>query len=274
MELCNPTLCQAAASKSSKKSGAPGAEWYQYETNGIIPGGAGTGRLSLSVQIEPDAYFVVQKLTATFTGNFSTQIQDTGSSQILMDNFVQQANLWGTAAQPNLLIDPLIFSPSSLVLFNLLNGIAGANTVQLVVEGYKHYDLKNPPFIRAGNIARSMTGRLAWFQYTISPAAALAANSAPTFTIPIQADSYFLVRKLVSIQTGIFSARFSDTSRNANWQRNYIRNGSLFGTVNFPNIMRKPRLLAPNTVVTVELQELSGAGNTVQLVLEGVKQYI
>lgn len=273
MKCFDPNLSQAGARRRIAAPLNSREEWYQYEANGAIPAVIGSTAV-LSIQIEPDAYFVVQKLIANSTGIFGTQIQDTGSSQILMDASVQNANLWGTAQQPNVLIDPLIFSPSSLVNFNLTNLIAGANTVQLVVEGYKHYDLKNPPFIRAGNIARSMTGRLSWFQYTVTPAAAIAANGTPTFTIPIQADSAFLVRKLVSVQTSaLLSVRISDSSSNTAWQRNFINQPNLFGTVNFPNILRKPRLLAPNTVVNVEVRELSAAPNTVQLVFEGVKQY-
>jgi hypothetical protein len=235
--------------------------------------GAGIGAvLSKSLTTHSDSYFVVTKLIASAAGTFLTQIQDTGSGVILMDAPIAQANLWGIAQRPNYLKDPLIIPPSSTVLLNLTNGIAGANAFQLVLEGYKHYDLKNPPQPLGKAPVRPFSGTEKWFMYSAN--ISLLGLAAGTVQTRIQNDANFVIRKYLASSTGNFQVRLSDTGDQAEWMDGYVQRDNLFGTAQYPAVLTKPRTLRRNSTVQVEVADLSGAPNVIQIVFEGVKVYV
>jgi hypothetical protein len=266
-------LCASAESAPANVgSGAKNVIEFRYTVSGSIPGGVGTGRLAVNIPVHPDSYFVVTKLIASSAGNFTTQIVETGSGSILSDFPIAQSSLWGIAQRPNYLLDPLIIAPSANILFNLINGIAGANAVQLVIEGYKNYDLSAPPVAYGKNPVRPFAGTIKFFQYTANQS--LAGNASGTVQTRIQADSNFVIRKMLALSTGNFQIRLSDTASGSLWQTDFIQRDNILGNAQYPAKLSKPRLVKRNSAIQVELTDLSGAPNDIQVVFEGAKIYI
>ena len=93
-------------------------------------------------------------------------------------------------------------------------------------------------------------------------------------SIPIHTDSDFVLRAAVLSQaTGAFSIRFNDS------QGYYLSSGFLLsanflsGTVPFPFPIFPELLFPAGARIGVEINELSGAPNTVQMLLRGAKRY-
>lgn len=272
----NSLGCMSCSLGTNENKGVAGvskmADDFRYSTAGTIPGGVGTGVLPLKITTHSDSYFVIQKLIAVNAFEFTCQIQETGSGILLSDSPIYNVNMWGTAQRPAILIDPLVLAPSSDIKFALVNQNAGANAVQLILEGYKHYDLKNPPVMKSQSLLKPFQGSIKWFDYSAD--VSLAANAFTSIPIKIQSDSNFILRKYIGKSTGNFSLRLSDTASGSQWSDNLIQRDNFLGTAQYPAILHKSRWVRKNSTIQVELQDLSGAPNTIQVVLEGAKQYV
>ena len=93
-------------------------------------------------------------------------------------------------------------------------------------------------------------------------------------SVPIHTDSDFVLRAVALSQaTGAFSIRFNDS------QGYYLASGFLLsanflsGTVPFPFPILPELLFPAGSRIGIEINELSGAPNTVQMLLRGAKRY-
>ena len=93
-------------------------------------------------------------------------------------------------------------------------------------------------------------------------------------TVPIHTDSDFVWRGIeLAAATGAFSIRFNDS------QGYYFSNGFLLsanflsGTVPYPYPIFPETLFPAGSRIGIEINDLSGAPNTVQLRLLGAKRY-
>ncbi len=93
-------------------------------------------------------------------------------------------------------------------------------------------------------------------------------------SIPIHTDSDFVLRAIILSQaTGAFSIRFNDS------QGYYLSSGFMMsanflsGTVPYPYPIFPELLFPAGSRIGIEINELSGAGNTVQMVFRGAKRY-
>jgi len=91
--------------------------------------------------------------------------------------------------------------------------------------------------------------------------------------ITIDADSDFMWLAVHGTQTGNYELRFR-YSGNARYESNSrIRNANRVGTAQFP-VPVFPRMLCPaGSRLGIDIKDLSGAGNTVQIVLVGMRLY-
>ena len=243
----------------------PGAERYDYlySNSAVIPAGIGT-RARIEIKTQQDSYFILQTAQAVSTGNFSAQISDDGSGLLWTNDFVQQANIFGTAQRPNSFIYPALVPPTSRILVDVQNLIAGPNTIEIAFGGYKVFTSnipKDPNKPRADQ----------WFQYVGK--LSLLASNLDNIGIKLQADSHFEVHKMVAISTGNFELRWTDSGTGKSWSDRFIQRDNQFGTVQYPKILPIPKLLRPNITVQAEVRDLSGFNNDIEIVLEGVKKY-
>ena len=93
-------------------------------------------------------------------------------------------------------------------------------------------------------------------------------------SVPIHTDSDFVLRAVILTQaTGAFSIRFNDS------QGYYLSSAFLFsanflsGTVPYPFPIFPEMLFPAGSRIGVEINELTGAPNTVQMLLRGAKRY-
>jgi hypothetical protein len=246
-----------------KSSRRPNFAYWHYST----PRTAFTALQArdLTINVLPDSYMVVKKLVAVSTGSFTVQMYDGSTGRLLQAFPVNNVNVFGTIQLPNLLIDPFVLPPSASLVLKVVDTSGGANTIQISLVGYRHYDLSRPPVF--GNLGRP----LKWFQYVIN--STLGANGSATPSFKVDADADFLVRKVVANSTGIFMAQISDASSGDQWFDLQQSNANLFGTAQYPNILAKPRLVKANSSINFELTDLTGLSNVTQLVVEGAKVY-
>jgi hypothetical protein len=96
----------------------------------------------------------------------------------------------------------------------------------------------------------------------------------PDQIIPVYTYAAFVWRALVlTVQTGLFSVRFSDG------QGYYISNVlidsyNLVGTPSDPFPIFPELLIPPGGRIGIDIQELSGATNNIQIVFRGVNRYM
>ena len=93
-------------------------------------------------------------------------------------------------------------------------------------------------------------------------------------TVPIHTDSDFVLRAIVlAAATGAFSVRFNDS------QGYYLSSGFMLsanflsGTVPYPFPIFPEMLLPAGSRIGIEINELTAAPNTVQLLFRGAKRY-
>jgi hypothetical protein len=94
--------------------------------------------ISSALQINSDADFEWVWLSATFTGTFTTQLQD-ASSRAYQNSAVNNANQWGTAQLPLPLVQPMVLRARSLLKWTLTDTSNAGNTVELALIGFELY---------------------------------------------------------------------------------------------------------------------------------------
>ena len=107
------------------------------------------------------------------------------------------------------------------------------------------------------------------FGYTLP--VALGANERKDFQLLIDADSDFLVEKVYSFETGPFRLQVLDSTTSYQWFSDRIRMDNFFGDAEYPNELPTPIALRRGTTLNLDIEDLSGAPNTLELVFEGYR---
>lgn len=91
-----------------------------------------------AVNIQGDSDFLITKITGRSTSpSYRLRITDTACGWQFSDDFVDSANLVGTAQQPNVLLHPQLVLANSALLVDFQDTSGSENTIELVVEGVK-----------------------------------------------------------------------------------------------------------------------------------------
>lgn len=222
----------------------------------------------MEIKTQQDSIFVVQTMAAYSDGPFTARFLDDGTGTNWQNQPIYNVNTFGVAQRPNILIQPIMVFPTSTILVDLVNLTAVVNNIEIVLGGYKIFQAEERPTGKKHDL---------WFQYATRKL--VQAGNADSMTIKLQADSWFEVQKVVAVgytaayAPANFSARISDSGLGKSWSDRFIRRDNQFGTAEYPRVVPFPKLIRPNSVVQVELRDLSGVPNTIEVVLEGVKKY-
>jgi len=100
---------------------------------------------------------------------------------------------------------------------------------------------------------------------------ALGANERKDFSFAIDADSDFIVEKVYSQETGPFRLQIIDTTSSYQWFSDRIRMENFFGDAQYPNELPNTINLRRSTQLQFDIEDLSGAPNTIELVFEGYR---
>jgi hypothetical protein len=224
----------------------------------------------LRIPTQADSYFVVRGLIGSFGGSLTLQFSDDGTGMNWSSDAVRENNTLGTAQLPLVTLEPIVIPPTSTILIRAQNLAGVANPVQLVLDGYKHYDLGNPPIPQ--QLVQPSGRRKRWFQYIVDKQ--LAAFNRDTAQVKIQADSTFTWQEIVVVSTGAFRVKVTDSGSGRIYMDAFIRNVNWAGTAQFPKLLRPAVQLAPASTVQYELEDLSGAANTIQVAMIGYKTFL
>lgn len=88
----------------------------------------------------------------------------------------------------------------------------------------------------------------------------------------VDGDGDFRLEAISGSSTGAYSLRFK-TPREKNFPDSQARNSNLVGTAAFPFPLPAPMTYPAGAKISFDLTDLSGASNTVQLVLIGYKLF-
>lgn len=107
------------------------------------------------------------------------------------------------------------------------------------------------------------------FGYTLP--VKLLANQRTDFQLLIDADSDFLIEKVYSNEDGPFRLMILDTTTSYQWFSDRIRGENFFGDAEYPNELPTPIEVKRGTQLNLDIEDLSGAPNTIELVFEGYR---
>jgi len=99
-----------------------------------------------------------------------------------------------------------------------------------------------------------------------------ASQSLKDQSVPIDGDSDFLILALAGTQTGAYRLNFK-TGTGRYLAQQGLRNANIVGTGQFPCVLPKPMLIPARGRIAVDIEDLSVAGNTVELVFIGIRLY-
>jgi len=113
------------------------------------------------------------------------------------------------------------------------------------------------------------------FVYPLSNAGTvdIPASGTTTAAIPTDNDAHFVVYKIVGARDGACTLTIKDGARDRQWMNEAIHFDNFVGNGGFPNILPAPRFIPRGTVMSVNLTDLSGAANTVEINLVGIKLF-
>jgi len=101
----------------------------------------------------------------------------------------------------------------------------------------------------------------------------ISANDNRSVSIPTDNDSHFLLYKITGARDGSCTIDVKDAARDRQWMNTPIHFDNFVGNGHFPNILPSPRFIPRGSVIALNLTDLSGATNTVELNFIGVKLY-
>lgn len=111
------------------------------------------------------------------------------------------------------------------------------------------------------------------FSLTAAGGNQLAANGTARPSIKMTADAAFIATLFTGSSTGAYSIFLRTDSSDRQLMQSAVHSSSIVGTGERPFPLPKPLLLAPNTTVSFEIADLSGAGNDVWFTMAGFKVY-
>lgn len=101
----------------------------------------------------------------------------------------------------------------------------------------------------------------------------IAANGTQSVPISIDIDSHFLVQKIVATRTGDALLNITEGARGRDWSNAAVHIDNLCGNGAFPNIMFANRFIYKGSVLSVNIQNLLGVANVINIALVGTKLY-
>jgi hypothetical protein len=107
----------------------------------------------------------------------------------------------------------------------------------------------------------------------VFPQTVLAANAQGNMVLQIMFDSDFEWIFTVGSSTGAFIITVNDSSTGRNLSNAPVLSSLYMGTAQLPFPFVEPYLLARSTTVTAAVQDVSAAGNTINLVFKGFKLF-
>jgi len=206
-----------------------------------------------------DANFIVERLKAVYGGSFKIQILDTTASYNWFNEPMLAENLFGTSEYPHELSFPIELRKSTQLRIEIEDLSGVANDIELTFEGYQVFQ----------NIALS---KKRFFTYPLD--FTVPALDIIILTLQVNNDTNFLLKKLYHWQNENYSCQISMAFTNLsgrNIASNFINIDNMFGSVLKPNNLKHPLKILKNSIITIEIKNITDAVQNGQIVFDGVK---
>lgn len=259
-------------------------EFYVYNTNFTdLAGGTGTVFTENEIRIDTDADFkFIKTIHQSVTARARVRYRDDTTGRFLMKGSQDLRTISGHAFYNSFPGTPLApgFTPfiwprpyiiPAATTFTVgasdFSGLTG--TLRMAFHGTK---------LRQG-IAPWDPGKrwraMVPYVYSLSNTGTvdIPASGTTTAAIPTDNDTHFVVYKLTGARDGACTVTIKDGARDRQWMNEAVHFDNLVGNGAFPNILPAPRFIPRGVVISIGLTDLSGATNTVELNLIGVKLY-
>jgi len=241
-------------------------EYFIYGFNKTLSAGSGTLYESQAVRIDSDADFEWHKLCYQSTnGNVRAKVQDDAIGRYLFKTNADLRAIAGNSIQtPFIWPRPYVISAGTTLTWELADNSGVSNTVRLAMHGAK---------IRPGEDPfRRHYRALVPFVYGTGKQT-VSGNGTSSIRIEIDRDSHFLVQKITGWWQGSSLLTIKEGSRDRDWMNTAIQVQNILGTGQYPNVMYANRFIMRASVVVVQVQDLTGSSNDIEIDLVGVKLY-
>jgi hypothetical protein len=275
----NPIGCGMAEDVNS--GGNFYKEAYYMAANIALTASSGAGTvgdyIDTPIRVDSDANFELQKIIFQATspsikvrirsseGNYltpeATDIQALAGTQF--DNVGPGAAVsWFT---PYILSRPYRFRKSSDIIIEAADYSGVANTLRICLWGAKIHCGTAPwdsDRYRIGQPTFRSTNRRT-----------IAADGSSSLSINMDSDADVLIKKISAIRTGAALLSIHESGRGYDWGVTPTHIDNIAGSGQFAHKLSAGRMVGANSNMTFNLQDLSSAPNTIEIVIEGVKYH-
>ncbi len=258
-------------------------EWFAYGYQNAMV--AGTGLIftpnAPPVRVDSGSDFLWMKsLYGATNAQIRLTFQDNRlGRQLTTANVILRSVASNFAGAPFIIPPPYyLLTAGSLFNINTADASGAVNALRFVQEGAK---------LRAG-IAPWEQAQGQWRTYRRrepfiynSGLQTIAANTTFSFTITIENDAPFLIQKMTGEHSGAVGALLIDirdtTSIENNWMNIPLPFETVFGTGQFPNVMRSYRYVGGSNqvaVITFNVQNITAAAINFEVAFGGLKLFL
>lgn len=253
-------------------------EYFIYDVTKSLTGGSGTTFENKAVKIDTDSNFKVIKNTFVATsGRIKMRMRDDASGRYLLKDAIDIQAIAGrnvlvmglsNSFIPFIWPKPYLISAGATMTVEAADYSGAANTMRLALHGTKVRPGRAPWDREFRQIVPAIYGFSGGAVTTIAGGTAVG-------RIEIDIDANFLVQKITGVRTGAATVTVSEGARGREWSNNEIHIDNLVGNGAFPNILPNggDRFLQRGSVLLVNLTDISGIANTIEVNLIGVKLY-
>lgn len=252
-------------------------EYFVYDATATLLAGTGTVFASTQIRIDSDANFELVKSSYVATNDrIKLKYRDDSLGRYLVKDPVDIKSIAGRNTLPMGLSNsfmpfiwprPYLLAAGSTFVVEAADASSAANTMRLSFHGAK---------IRPGIapwLTKSYRAEIPMIYGLSGGPITIAALSSDTARIEIDVDSDFLVHKIVGVRTGAATISITETARGREWMSTAVHIDNVVGNGAFPNILRDPRFISRGSTITINLTDLSGAANVIEVTMIGVKLY-
>ncbi len=244
-------------------------EYYIYGYSVSLPAGTGTVFTPGNILVESEADFEAHKIVyQASNGNILIRLRDGGTGNYFVkdatDITLLGSNFIGT---PFVLPGKLKFTAGSMYTVEAADASGVAQTLRLYFHG-----AKRRPGIAPWD-ARRWASITEAYTFT-TQRQALGASSTQSYMIQIDKYAHFKLIKITGKVLGQCLITIKQSGAPSyDWQNTAVHSSCLLGNGQFPNILYAPRWIPKLSVISIDVQDLSGVANEVEIVLWGQKFY-
>lgn len=256
-------------------------EYYTYNIENLsLDAGSGNIFEETTIKTDTDADFELVKRTHVATDsrilarfkddaygrnfqNTALDIRDISGapvSDISVGSFIQHKGHLGF-----ILPRPILIRAATTYTSEFADNSGLANSIRMCMHGSK---------IRPGKAPWDEPWRARpAFDYT-SGLITIAANSTAVVNIPINIDAHFLIHKITATRSGAALITAKDGATDRQWMDRAVHLDNFAGNAYYPNILPAYRFIFKGSVISISLQDLSGATNNVRINFHGEKLFL